>query len=835
MLVKRFIASVTSLAVVTGGMPAFGSLTAAGLPPRPALQGGSSRLPITTADGVAGLLEAAAKDIPRDTFDPTAVVTAVGKDRAALLAWVTNQTYWVPYRGALRGPAGVLMDRLGSSLDRSLLLAELLTLAGHTVRLAQGTLSDQGAREALQRMRPVPANPVPSAMVDDVAVQRHARQFGVDLLGAKPGAQVDLQALEAMKSSLGNRVKAQAPFLAGQVGAARPTSDRSGGALAALRDHWWVQVRDANQWSDLDPMWPAARTVAGGYSPARTIPYEKAGTGLPLPADQVHQVSVRVVIEQWKHGKVAEKRPLDHTFRPAESQSLPIVLQVAGLGWPKTSDILKEADPAAALRVILEKRTEWLPSITIGDRTIRQSSFSETGELNTKPGQPLAAAAAAAAASIGDAFSGGDVEPEGQLTAAWLEFEIRAPGRPAVKVRRDLFDVFSQQARLREALPDPAFDATKRAARGLALATAMQLLPVVSRPSRQYVATQVIAGMLKNRDVRMDMVRRAAAGDIGGAIGRADSLKLTLNGELLDLATGRFEWSPAGQDVYLDAPNLLSHRTTLFKDGSGRLAVRAGFDIITNGMAVRPGAAGDAFEISLTQGIVDTNLEDLLMRRPTAGNAGALLSASAQQPWVILRGLNDATWSQLKLPSDVRARIEDQLRLGYVVVAPGAAAVAAGKGQVAWWRIDPRTGETLGFGPLGWGQSLVEYAAMFVFSTLLIFAICMIVQSGPQQTSAQLSRSLGQCACLGSQGGFAITAAFAGELAIALFVAAHGAVFCWYMYPPTTSALAQPIPPNRLAPGCGPIPAGDQAVAVPVPPWRYACQRRTGLCPVIPS
>ena len=86
-------------------------------------------------------LEAYDRDaIPRDSFDPQAVVAKVGKDSAGLFTFVRDSTCWVAYQGALRGPEGVLMDRVGNSLDRSLLLAELLRTAGHTARLAHAKL-----------------------------------------------------------------------------------------------------------------------------------------------------------------------------------------------------------------------------------------------------------------------------------------------------------------------------------------------------------------------------------------------------------------------------------------------------------------------------------------------------------------------------------------------------------------------------------------------------------------------------------------------------------------------------------------------------------------------
>ena len=106
-------------------------------------------------------LEAAEKEIPRDTFDPKAIVDKVGKEPDKLFEWVRDNTYWVPYQGCLRGHVGVLMDRLGSSLDRALLLAELLRLAGHKARLAHANLTEAQAKQLLPKLRPVPKDPLP--------------------------------------------------------------------------------------------------------------------------------------------------------------------------------------------------------------------------------------------------------------------------------------------------------------------------------------------------------------------------------------------------------------------------------------------------------------------------------------------------------------------------------------------------------------------------------------------------------------------------------------------------------------------------------------------------
>jgi hypothetical protein len=139
--------------------------------------------------------------------------------------------------------------------------------------------------------------------------------------------------------------------------------------------------------------------------------------------------------------------------------------------------------------------------------------------------------------------------------------------------------------------------------------------------------------------------------------------------------------------------------------------------------------------------------------------------------------------------------------------------VAAAKGQMAWWRIDPKTGETLGFGSLGWGQGLAEYASVFFFSGLLIFAICMLVQVGPRQTSAQFNQNLLQCSCIGLGGAVAVLAAGTGEgLGVGLFILGQTGFACTMSFGTSPAAAGSagsvsPDPPSPCAALVGPEPA----------------------------
>ena len=65
-------------------------------------------------------LEEAESDLQKGLFDLQAILDQRGSDPTQLYEWVRDETFMVPYRGSLRGPRGVLMDRL--ALPISILL-----------------------------------------------------------------------------------------------------------------------------------------------------------------------------------------------------------------------------------------------------------------------------------------------------------------------------------------------------------------------------------------------------------------------------------------------------------------------------------------------------------------------------------------------------------------------------------------------------------------------------------------------------------------------------------------------------------------------------------------
>lgn len=685
------------------------------------------------------VLEAADKEVPRETFDPRAVIDQVGREPAKLFEWVRDNTHWVPYHGALRGPRGVLMDRVGSSLDRALLLAELLRGAGHAARLSRTTLTEEQATDLLAKARPLPKDWLaaidPPANASEEQFETHADRVGLDPGLLRTGAEKANMDRHRRAEAAAARIAEQAPVVLEALNNApskRPPADARREALAAARDHWWVSAGGAGAAVHFDVALPDA--TAGkhlGGAASATIEYD--GT---IPADSAlcHEVEVRVTVERRTGGKLEERPVLTHVLRPADVLGQRVALAHAPLSWPAGVDLATEPDVPAKLKELAARPNEWVPVLTVGGGTIIQGSFDDGGNVNPKPAlNPAARAGAGAGGAAKKAADAFDLDglgapprpqkPTGELTAEWIDYEIRSPGRAPVKVRRQLFDLIGPAARAGGAggasRPLAPADAMNRFLAALGESEILLQPCTLSQPFVNHVTA---GALLANRQLLLNAlaVENPDAKFVDEQLAKAAPPP----GAVLALAARRLQWSDVRGEVYFDRPNVLSQHSLPRQAPDGSLLLCEGFDIVFNAVAVRSsGGENDdarAAEVRARQGVTDTVTEALL----AAGcgkveNASELFAADsdAGAEWVTLRGKDELARAGLALPPDILERVRQDLEAGYVVVAPRNPVRSDGRELAAWWRIDPATGQTLGVGQLGWGQTAGEYA--FLVARLL--------------------------------------------------------------------------------------------------------------------
>jgi hypothetical protein len=659
-------------------------------------------------------LEAISAEVPRGTFDPQAIVEKAGRDPAKLFEWVRDETLWVPYLGELRGPAGVLMDRVGNSLDRSLLLAELLRLAGHKVRLAHASLTEQQAGELLSRLRAAPKGGLvtPGEDVSDAAVERvtkKVRELGFpeeSLKGPSPEVQRESAQRLARATEGLSKVTPLVLEAAGKMEAREEAAARAA-AIRCLRDHWWVQVEMAGAWADADPLPANARMGDACARAAQTLAPGPADGNFRLDAKLVHRATVRVVVEQLKRGKLTEHVVLKHELRPCESVGQAIGLRHVPLDWPKDLDASKEAD----LKKALLAQTQWLPALFIGEKVVFQSAFTMFGDAVDKPEpNPAAQMGKQAAGKLGGfaGILGGDDDdepatppkPEGLLTAEWVDYELSRPGEKPQTVRREVFDLLGPAARAAGAPNAPRIDNARQLDRAFALLGETRMLALPCNLSPQFFLHLAVRQWLDAKDKLLKVAqepdrdrRRELAGE---AMNPPFGVGLT-HGWALE----RRNLCPVRGEVYLDSLNVLTHATDLRQDAKGSLAVRERIDVVANPVAVLGTSPENPVTVRVRQGLADTAAEGLVLDHPdskgsmTTVSVFALASAS-QVPLRVLRPSGEPDWGQADLAPDVRARVGQDLAAGYLVVLPAKQVLLGETPRLGWFRVHPATGETLG-------------------------------------------------------------------------------------------------------------------------------------------
>ena len=749
-------------------------------------------------DAVCSMLEEALPEIPRDTFDPGAVIEKAGSDPAALLDWVAKSAALVPYRGSLRGANGVLMDRVGNSLDRALLLCLLLETAGQEVRLARGALSDEELEKLSSRVHAAPPMKEPAGLNGDgfseeapARAGEKASERGLDGASVRAALEKQASVAAALKEEARRRTEAQTEELMKLLGDIPAKADRAAGEVKneALRDHWWVQVKKAGAWTDLDPSSPDGAPLTGAaefFSPGA------------IPEGMRHRVDIRIIAEVREKNKTREELLLEQAVYPSEGWGRRITLVHSPSNWPRDVRPLSGKMTPEKFRGALLSQKEWVPVLLIDSKARYQKGIGADGTVNNSPspgqagtGKGLGSALGGFGAKLDSIGGGKSPDGDGSFTALWIEYRIVSPGRDEEVVRREVFDLAGPAERLASNFPAgyklTDEDKIRRAA---ALLTATDITILPGRPSEPFLLHSYAKSLLDQRE----KVRAAAKAAEGGASEELLwdlelSFALPALPQPLWLAAARDSWRREGAGAFTSRPLILAwHSGVRFEPERDTLAFEA-FDIVSNPAEV----CGDteAFRERLALGVLDTNAEAMIMKEAfrageSRGNAGEAFDKSLKEgvPWVLIESPDDPALKEL--PSDAGARIIAALAAGMVIVAPRSGEAADNDG-FAWWKIDPATGETLGIGPMGWGSEFVEYIITASIPIIMTgtFMACMGSPSGWGTVSG--FKLLGCAMLMWMSGGVVIASVILpGSLGVAVGLvgsaqmAVIGTIISWY-------------------------------------------------------
>ena len=639
--------------------------------------------------------------LDRSQFDLDALGARLDYDPGKIIDFVRTQIAFEQYPGVLRGEFGTLIGRAGNAYDKALLLRRLLDDAGYETRLVRTTLADAQARSLVAQMA-VPRAAAPP-VADPAAV--------TDIRG-RLQAVVGAQAV-AGAADLPDRYAFARELVAGDASLILGGLSRAGvklGQTSVLddlakeaRDYVWVQYRlgSFDKWNDAHPAFANAAAAPTGLKIEK---YYRSS----LPDDLYHRFRLQVTVEQKLGDKLIaapvvagwERKTADLAGHPVTFQNQPNNLDFAN--FPGIEALLKEVN--VFVPVVDGKMADRAFDLRGGTYS---ASLLSLGAISlAQSGQ----AGSAAATQAAGAFSGdsGSVKDAATLSAEWIDYTLVAPGGKETTVRRYVLDRVGEvnRGRAKAEITDstPLEEAAK------ALLTTYTILVLPGEYSPAYIAHRTVERTLAELALRPYLKTYMKLSDIPEDAVRSmlPTQDVVLNGVFANaVAPG------SGLVAYRAAPTLVVCEQG-FVPGRPQATAYERVDVIHNArraFTVKDGKLAPAPEEAVRIGAWETFAERTALRQATPP-FGALTAfrqaAEANIPLRVLQPGDGDALARLSHSDATKTSVQRDLAAGYVVILPERPVEPGARS--GWWRVDPATGETLGIGTGGYGDSIVEYA-----------------------------------------------------------------------------------------------------------------------------
>ncbi len=667
-------------------------------------------------DRAMAQIDQTARVIDQSQLDPVALVGRLDADPLGIIAFVRNRIAYQPYPGALRGVRGVLMARAGNALDQSLLLAALLHEAGFAARINHVRLADSQLPHLLaEALRPAVPPPPPVNIAALNAVVKAAPAV------TDPALEARIRQAMQPPDRTGLPVPVMAVWLENALTNAGVTLDGKA-SLARLskwsKDYFWVQYRTDPwaKWLSVQPVFASAKDDFAGL--AATQRFANA-----VPDKWLWQVNLNLTVEAMRSDGLDTISLLDWA-QPVASlagKALSITVLPTNLA---SRTAFKNLPQTLAQAQLFSARFNGgqtgdlfdLSGNTVDSDVLSGASFGAAGVFMSVGKNAKAAAGALTALGGVTGKPGQKTQPVQVLTGVWIDVtEIPPDGfGPPRHQRRYLLDRIGAAQRNGEKVT--------------------RILPMTHQDIARHLSvgyTFVVSGgrpapglMIMRQLKRLAMQRPLLA--------YVSSLRYLQRDDGARLADFLLSSSPVTRpQLGVLRDSVAAGKTHLYRAAPGVVAVETGFDakllptvrmdVLFNPVAGQGIADAPEVNQAVLAGVRMTRLETgrlgasakdthrisaygMLSTAQKSGRSLAVIKpADSDEGWV-QRG---ATLSALDFPQASRDAMLRDLRAGFIIAIPRQ--IVAKPTHVAWWRVRPATGETLGMMDDGRGSEFTEY------------------------------------------------------------------------------------------------------------------------------
>jgi len=326
----------------------------------------------TELNPVLGELEKGINQFQKRNLIPAPRIESIAQSLGtmeAIFDFVKGEIRFEGYVGRLRGPEGTFFGRAGNAIDQSELLILMLGMIGQDCRYARGRL--------------------------DV---RHIKVL----------------------TNLGDSLPQERDLMFGD----NPAPSESQKELKMkLADHYWVQVKQGDQWIDLDPCFIE-------HKPGQKACLVKQ-TQKNVPNHLAHRVKMEVKYRISSSGRKSVLSMLSKEFIVADlyGKQLTLVSLVKGNDQSGLF-VLDEVQPVLSL----EKKI--FPGSVFSKTGIKKSEGGKTGKAAGRMGGIFDNLDKPPAKAEKNKISGGDF----QVVSKWVDVTLLSPGWPADRFKYTVFD-----------------------------------------------------------------------------------------------------------------------------------------------------------------------------------------------------------------------------------------------------------------------------------------------------------------------------------------------------------------------------------------------------------
>lgn len=649
-------------------------------------------------------------DLPRDSFEISAVIDHVGEDPELLLDWVSQYTQYVPYQGIVRGSFGVLQDRIGNHWDRALLLSSLLEAVGFSTKLE--ILDKEGfegfiAPESLNRdLRP-----------DRIALSNENLEL-LEMIAPGSLEALDMRRQFVPRNLFGEALQARAFGLFNNFLNLEGIPDTPQNQLQELDPQirvWWQAEEDSS--------WQTVNLASGSRNKINSMPATGVYSAKEAEEKFGFTADIEVFLERWvpDSGSREVVSIVSGSFLVHQMRMQQLAVAVLSLDLT-TEDFYHgetKEEVIAEFKKDLTENSEWIVVLNFEGEPEMSPIIQRDGQLRNTAEPTVARAMGDAAGAIGRIGIGRrPAEPEKpQDLFMGLDLKITlSRGEEVVhEVRRPWFSFSDPE--------DGTFAVSEENAleRAVGLMRDTRVIFQTAEISEPLISGRILGGTLHNLRAFNGIISSWEDGNFDNlqvAMAQSDYIP----GSLIRFAKERFAGSLIPETVYLGEPNILiEHSGMTISDQL--MGEYYAVDLAYVPLLLYGNPSLEEQRVAfLKQGILETVLEGKLLSLwfEEAGldtglrieNAAWTTESSGWSgtggSWILPEQME--ILESLDMDRITSKAIADLLERGHLLYFPLIDNLESFTDeQLVYWGFDPDSGRVLGYGKHGWGMGFTEY------------------------------------------------------------------------------------------------------------------------------